>query len=242
MSPFWLTDWICAGFREHAHLLRKQNISSKHVGEMNSRHFQTVSLFGMREGVSRHKQWWGVKRGCLEPFVRAHPRLAVWHLSELHREITGHSKDRWRVQSVSFTRADTHQHAPFLPSCCLMCAKVKLLPKFGRVWVACMTFVRIEQHRKTKNVSNITEAGFTVTFHCAEMAKPILAYRANWHFKILHIHLAKIQYKRFPVDYQYYYCNTSAFFEYWPKQKAPATSSLWKPQKKTKRGRRHDCV
>lgn len=37
---------------------------------------------------------------CLEQFVKAHPLPIVWHLSELHREITGHSKDRWWNQSA----------------------------------------------------------------------------------------------------------------------------------------------
>lgn len=37
---------------------------------------------------------------CLEQLVKAHPLPIVWHLSELHREITGHSKDRWWNQSA----------------------------------------------------------------------------------------------------------------------------------------------
>lgn len=140
MLPSWLLTgfWLCwssGGSRISPPTCRRNEFSPL-----------WGSLTGRNERRRQQAQtvvWCGVRRGCLEPFVRAHRRLAVWHLSELHREITGHSKDRWQVQSVSFTRADTHQHALFLTSCCLMCAKVKLFPKFRRVCVVCMTFVHI---------------------------------------------------------------------------------------------------
>ena len=69
------------------------------------------------ERVTESSSWvsgGGVNWGRLEPFVRAHPLPIFWHLSELHREITGHSKDRWWDQPALgysiLTHTQIHTH------------------------------------------------------------------------------------------------------------------------------------
>ena len=95
-----------------------------------------VPIRGIERGGEGRVNW-----ERLERFVRAHPQLMVWHLSELHREITGHSKDRWWNQSALgyhfLPPTHTHTHKPMF--LCLLVYEERWLSddlhvKLARLW------------------------------------------------------------------------------------------------------------
>lgn len=100
--------------------------------------------------------------------------------SDICLNYTGKSQDTARTDGESSlfpSHAPTHTNTLRFYRPAVWCVpKLNCFPSLGefrlRVW-------------HSYDVSNITGAGFTVTFHCAETAKPVLACRANWHFKIL---------------------------------------------------------